>query len=168
MLVGREALMRAGGIESIRHEIIDDCALARRMKGQGPIWLGLTERAASLRLYPRVADIRAMISRSAYAQLGYSPFILAGTVFGMVLLYVVPLAVFAVGGLPAMFGGLIWAVMAVMFQPMLHFYRLSPLWGLTMPLIGVFYTAFTVESAVQHWRGRGGMWKGRAQAIAPT
>jgi hopene-associated glycosyltransferase HpnB len=168
MLVKREALAPAGGIEAIRGEIIDDCALARRLKAQGPIWLGLTERATSLRPYPRVADIRAMVARSAYAQLGYSPFILAGTVFGMVLLYVVPLAVLAVGGLAALFGGLIWAVMTVMFQPMLHFYRLSPLWGLAMPLIGVFYTAFTVDSAVQHWRGRGGMWKGRAQAIAPT
>ena len=168
MLVRREALARAGGIESIRHEIIDDCALARRMKGQGPIWLGLTERAASLRPYPRVADIRAMVARSAYAQLGYSPLVLAGTVFGMALLYIVPLAGFAAGGLGALGGTLAWAAMTAAFQPMLHLYRRSPLWGLAMPAIGVFYAAFTIDSAVQHWRGRGGMWKGRAQAIAPT
>jgi hopene-associated glycosyltransferase HpnB len=168
MLVGREALARAGGIEAIRGEMIDDCALARRLKAQGPIWLGLTERAASLRPYPRIADIRAMVSRSAYAQLGYSPIVLAGTVFGMALLYIVPLAGFLAGGLGALGGALTWAAMTVAFQPMLHFYRLSPFWGLAMPLIGVFYAAFTVDSAVQHWRGRGGMWKGRAQAIAPT
>ena len=42
------------------------------MKRQGPIWLGLTERAVSLRLYPNIVDIRAMVARSAYAQLGYS------------------------------------------------------------------------------------------------
>ena len=168
MLIEREALARAGGIESIRQAIIDDCALARRMKAQGPIWLGLTERAVSLRPYPRIADIRAMVSRSAYAQLGYSPLVLAGTVFGMVALYVVPLASFLAGGLGALGGALAWAAMTIAFQPMLHFYRLSPFWGLAMPLIGVFYAVFTIDSAVQHWRGHGGMWKGRAQAIAPT
>ena len=168
MLVRREALERAGGIDAIRHEIIDDCALARRLKAQGPIWLGLTERAASLRPYLSVADIRAMVSRSAYAQLGYSPLVLAGTVFGMGLLYVAPLAGLVMGGLAAFLGALAWAAMTIMFQPMLHFYRRSPLWGLALPLIGVFYAAFTIDSAVQHWRGRGGMWKGRAQAIAPT
>ena len=168
MLVGREALARAGGIEAVRGEIIDDCALARRLKAQGPIWLGLTERAARLRPYPHIADIRAMVSRSAYAQLGYSPLVLAGTVFGMALLYIVPLAGLAMSGLAALFGAFALAVMAVMFQPMLRLYRLSPFWGLALPAIGVFYAAFTIDSAVQHWRGRGGMWKGRAQAIAPT
>ena len=168
VLVKREALERAGGIEAIRGEIIDDCALGRRLKAEGPIWLGLTNRAESLRPYPRVADIHHMVSRSAYAQLGYSPLVLAGTVLGMMLLYVVLLAGFLSGGLAALVGALSWAVMTVAFQPMLHFYGRSPFWGLALPLIGAFYAAFTIDSAVQHWRGRGGMWKGRAQAIAPT
>ncbi len=165
MLVRRGALERAGGIAAIRSEIIDDCALGRLLKAQGPIWLGLTERAVSTRPYPRIADIRAMIVRSAYAQLGYSPLILLATVLGMVLLYVVPLAGLAVGGLSAVFGALSWTLMTVCFQPILHFYRRSPFWGLALPLIGVFYAAFTIDSAIQHWRGRGGMWKGRVQAI---
>ena len=168
MLVNRAALARAGGIEAIRGEIIDDCALAHLLKAQGPIWLGLTERAVSLRPYPHIADIRHMVSRSAYAQLGFSPLILAGTVFGMALLYLAPLASLAIGGLGALAGALAWAAMTIAFQPMLHFYRRSPLWGLALPLIGLFYAAFTIDSAVQYWRGRGGMWKGRAQAIAPT
>ena len=165
MLVARQALERAGGIAAIRSEIIDDCALGRRLKDQGPIWLGLTDRAVSLRPYPRIADIRAMVARSAYAQLGYAPAVLAGTILGMVLLYIVPLAGLGFGGLSAVFGALTWAAMTVCFQPILHFYRRSPFWGLALPLIGVFYAAFTLDSAVQHWRGRGGMWKGRAQAI---
>jgi hopene-associated glycosyltransferase HpnB len=168
MLVNREALARAGGIEAIRGEIIDDCALARHMKAQGPIWLGLTERAVSLRPYPRISDIRHMVSRSAYAQLGFSPLVLAGTALGMALLYIAPLMGMVLGGLGALAGALAWAIMTIAFQPMLHFYRRSPYWGLALPLIGMFYAAFTVDSAIQHWRGRGGMWKGRAQAIAPT
>lgn len=165
MLVRRDALERAGGIATIRDRIIDDCALGRVLKCQGPIWLGLTDRAVSIRPYPRIADIRAMVARSAYAQLGFSPLTLVGTALGMVLLYVVPVAGLATGGLSAVFGALTWAIMTVSFQPILYFYRRSPFWGLALPLIGVFYAAFTVDSAVQHWTGRGGLWKGRAQAI---
>ena len=166
MLIRRTALERAGGIASIRAEIIDDCAMGRVMKAQGPIWLGLTNRALSMRPYPRLADIHAMVSRSAYAQLSYSPLVLAGTVLGMILLYLAPLAGLFAGGLAAIFGALAWAAMTIAFQPMLHFYGRSPFWGLALPVIGVFYAAFTVDSALQHWRGRGGMWKGRAQALA--
>lgn len=166
MLVRRTALEAAGGIEAIRGEIIDDCALARIMKRRGPIWLGLTEMASSIRPYDGMGEIGRMISRSAYAQLHYSPPLLAGTVAGMLLLYVVPvLAALYPASLSGLFGLLAWLAMAISFQPMLRFYRVSPLWGLALPVIGLVYTAFTVESARQHWRGQGGMWKGRAQAM---
>jgi hopene-associated glycosyltransferase HpnB len=166
MLVKRAALEKAGGIEAIRSEIIDDCALGRLMKKQGPVWLGLTERAVSIRPYPRLADIRRMVVRSAYAELDYSPPKLIGALLGMVLLYVLPVAAFFTGGLLTMSGALCWTMMTTIFQPILHFYRRSPFWGLALPAIGLFYAAFTLDSAVQHWRGRGGMWKGRSQAAA--
>ena len=66
------------------------CDWARKLKSVGPIWLGLTDRARSLRAYPHVSDIRRMVSRSAYDQLRYSPLLLAGTVAGMTLIYLVP------------------------------------------------------------------------------
>jgi hopene-associated glycosyltransferase HpnB len=165
MLARRKALDAAGGIEAIRHNIIDDCALARVMKKQGPIWLGLTDRAVSLRPYEKLTDIRKMVARSAYAQLGYSPLLLLGTVLGLFIVYIAPV----LGALFAMYyvqlaAYLAWAIMALMFQPILRFYRLSPLWGLALPVIGAFYAAFTLDSAIQHWSGKGGMWKGRAQA----
>jgi hopene-associated glycosyltransferase HpnB len=167
MLARRSALEKAGGIEAIRHNIIDDCAMGRAMKAQGPIWLGLTDRAVSLRPYDHISDIRHMVARTAYAQLGYSPLVLAGTLFGLALVYLAPVmtALFA-WGVSQLAGWLAWIIMTVMFQPMLRFYRLSPVWGPALPLIGVFYAAFTLESAIQHWMGRGGMWKGRAQADA--
>ncbi len=165
MLVRREALERAGGVAAIRGEIIDDCALGRLMKRQGPIWLGLTDRARSLRPYESLAAIGRMIARSAYAQLGYSPVLLAGTLAGMGVVYLAAplLTVFAAG--PARLLGLAaWLAMAAAFQPILRFYQRSPLWGLALPAIGALYSLFTVQSAVDSWRGRGGMWKGRAQA----
>jgi hopene-associated glycosyltransferase HpnB len=166
MLVKRAALERAGGIAAIRSEIIDDCALGRVMKAQGPIWLGLTQRAVSIRPYGGVGDIRQMVARSAYAQLGYSPLALLGTLIGMALVYAAAplLALFAHESARAS-GILVWLVMAVAFQPILIYYRRSPLWGLALPLIGWMYAVFTLDSAIQHWRGRGGMWKGRAQAM---
>jgi hopene-associated glycosyltransferase HpnB len=165
MLVRRAALEKAGGIAAIRHNLIDDCALGRVMKRQGPIWLGLTDRAVSLRPYNHIADIRHMVARSAYAQLGYSPLMLIGTLFGLALVYLAPVAAALFGwGISQMAGWLAWLIMAGMYVPMLRFYRLSWLWGLALPLIGLFYAAFTLESAIQHWTGRGGMWKGRAQA----
>lgn len=165
MLARGKALEAAGGLDAIRHNIIDDCALARVMKGQGPIWLGLTNRSVSLRPYPHLGDIRRMVARSAFAQLDYSPILLIGTLIGLSLVYIAPV----LGALFAMYyvqlaAYLAWAIMAVMFQPMLRFYRLSPLWGLLLPVIGAFYAAFTLDSALQHWSGKGGMWKGRAQA----
>jgi hopene-associated glycosyltransferase HpnB len=165
MLVRREALEKAGGLSAIRHNIIDDCALGRAMKAQGPIWLGLTDRAVSLRSYDHLSDIAHMVTRTAYAQLCYSPLVLAGTLLGLALVYLAPVmtALFAWG--PSQLAGwLAWIIMAAIYQPMLRFYRLSPFWGLALPLIGLFYAAFTVQSAIQHWSGRGGMWKGRAQA----
>jgi len=165
MLARRSALDAAGGIDAIRHNIIDDCALARVMKKRGPIWLGLTDRSISLRPYERLADIRKMVARSAYAQLDYSPLLLLGTLAGLFIVYIAPV----LGALFAMYyvqlaAYLAWAIMALMFQPILRFYRLSPLWGLALPVIGAFYAAFTLDSAIQHWSGKGGMWKGRAQA----
>ncbi len=165
MLARREALEAAGGLAAIRGAIIDDCALGAAMKRQGPIWLGLTERARSLRPYASFGEIARMVSRSAYAQLDYSPALLAGTILGMALVYLAGpiLAVFGHG--LARWAGLgAWLAMAIAFQPMLRLYRRSPLWGLALPLIGALYTGFTVWSAVQSWRGRGGQWKGRVQA----
>lgn len=165
MLIRRDALERAGGIAAIRTALIDDCTLGALLKKQGRIWLGLTDRSRSIRPYDGAGVIAAMISRSAYAQLRYSPLMLAGTLVGLALVYGVPpaLALFAAGA--ARLAGLAaWLLMAISFQPIARFYRRSPLWGIALPLIAAFYAGCTLLSAWQHMRGRGGMWKGRAQA----
>ena len=165
MLVRADTLGQAGGIDRIRSALIDDCALAGVLKVRGPIWLGLTERAHSIRAYPDLQDIRRMVARSAYAQLRYSPLILAGVLAGMGVTYLAPplLALFG-SGWPRMFGLAAWLIMAVAFQPTLRFYRVSPLWGIALPAIAFCYTLFTLDSALQFARGKGGLWKGRVQA----
>jgi hypothetical protein len=92
--------------------------------------------------------------------------VLVGTVAAMTLIYVAPPMIALFAGGPGRWAGLAaWLVMALSMQPMLRFYRLSPIWGLALPAIGAVYTLFTVQSAIDVWRGRGGLWKGRVQAI---
>ena len=165
MLVDSAALTKAGGMAAIRGALIDDCALAAALKKTGPIWIGLTERVRSIRAYPGFGDIRRMVARSAYAQLHYSPLLLAGTVVGLALTYLAPVALTLFADGWAQFAGLfVWLLMAFAFRPTLRFYRVSALWGPALPAIALVYMAYTVDSAYQHARGRGGMWKGRAQA----
>jgi hopene-associated glycosyltransferase HpnB len=167
MLVRREALGAAGGIDAIRGALIDDCALGQNLKQAGPIWLGLTARVHSLRAYPRIGDIRRMVARSAYTQLGYSPLLLAATIAGLALTFLAPpLTAFAGTGVARALGILAWAAMALAFQPTLRLYRLAPLWGLALPAIALAYMAFTLDSAYQHARGRGGLWKGRVADVS--
>jgi len=169
MLVRADALAGVGGIASIRGALIDDCSLAAKLKSAGPIWLGLTNRVHSIRPYPTFSDVAQMISRSAYSQLRYSPFALAATVLGMAITFVAPplLTLFA-SGLPRYLGLLAWAAMSLSFVPTLRYYRLSPLWGIALPGIALLYMAYTVNSAYQHFRRRGGHWKGRVHADAPS
>ncbi len=167
MLVHNDALEESGGIDGIRGALIDDCALARQLKAEGPIWLGLTEAVRSIRSYDSFGPIRAMITRSAYAELKYSPLRLLGATLGMAVTFLAgPLLALFASGTAALAGAAAWLMMALALQPTLKLYRLSPLWGLALPLIALAYMTWTIESALQYARGEGGRWKGRIQAAA--
>jgi hopene-associated glycosyltransferase HpnB len=167
VLVRRDALEAAGGISAIRGALIDDCTLGALIKRQGPIWLGLTRRSRSIRPYRSTGEIAAMIARSAYAQLRYSKLLLAGTVLGLALVYgLAPvLSIIARGTAQALAIAAV-VLMVASYQPVLRFYRRSPLWGLALPLVAAFYAWCTLFSVWQHHQGKGGMWKGRVQALA--
>ena len=169
MLVHADALANVGGIASIRNALIDDCSLAEKLKKIGPIWLGLTDRSRSIRPYDTLSDVKRMISRSAYAQLHYSPLLLAATIAMMALTFIAPplLAIFATG-LPRFLGLIVWLTMTISYVPTLRFYRLSPLWALALPGIAALYLYYTINSAYEHIRGRGGQWKGRIHADAAS
>ncbi len=169
VLVERMALERAGGIAAIRGALIDDCSLGALLKRQGPIWLGLTYRSRSIRPYRNISEVGQMIARSAYAQLRYSPLVLAATMLGLGLMFGAPVWLAIAGeGTARATGIAALGLMAAMYQPILRFYRLSPLWGLAQPLVGGFYAGCVLWSGWQHWRGLGGMWKGRVQAHVVT
>ncbi len=169
MLARRAALDQAGGIAAIKSALIDDVALAQRMKPRGAIWLGHTRMAKSRRAYPDFAEIWRMIARTAFVQLRHSAPMLVATVGGLGLLFLVPpaVAIFGSGAARAVgLGG--WALSALLYAPTLRRFRRSLLWAPLLPLIGCFYLAATIGSAIDHWRGRGVHWKGRQyRGVAP-
>jgi hopene-associated glycosyltransferase HpnB len=164
MLARADALARIGGIAAIKDALIDDCALAKQMKQQGPIRLDLAQDSYSLRRYEDMGSIWNMIARTAFTQLNYSAWLLAGTLLGMVLTYLAPPVLALAYGWSAWPACSAWLLLTVMYVPMLRYYR-QPLWlAPLLPLTALFYLGATIASAVRYWQGRGGQWKGRAQA----
>jgi hopene-associated glycosyltransferase HpnB len=167
MLIRPAALQGAGGIAAICGEIIDDCALARRVKRTGGrVGLGLTSDASSIRSYGGFRQIENMISRTAFNQLRHATALLLATAIGLLFTYVLPVALLCSGVPAAMIcGALALGMMARAYIPLLRFYRRNPLWAVSLPLVAVFYLYATLHSAANYWRGRGGEWKGRAQDL---
>ncbi len=173
VLIRREALEAIGGIGAIRGALIDDCSLAALIKAGPPrrqIWLGLARHEVESRRDNRALNsIWHMVSRTAFTQLGYSALALAGTVAGMVFLYLVPPIAVVWGLLDgdvllSLAGIAAWGAMAAAYRPTVLDYG-KPLWmAFTLPLAGALYAAMTLDSAIRHWRGAGGAWKGRVYA----
>ena len=177
VLVRKERLIEAGGVAVIRDAVIDDCALARLVsgpRGEGRLWLGMSQEVRSIRPYDGLKGIWDMVARTAYVQLRQSPLLLLGTVLGMAWLYLGPPAAVGAGigllvvdatsesGLALLVSGAAgWGVMATVYVPMLRWYGLSRRWGIALPVSGLLYTLMTVDSALRSWRGRGGGWEGR-------
>ena len=170
VLVRTDAFAEAGGYGAIRNALIDDIALAKGIKGRGAgghrIFLGLTNEVESLRPYAGIRPVWDMVARTAFTELDHSVWRLAGTLVGMVLTYVVPpvLALSWPWHGSAVVGGLAlaaWALMTVSFVPTLRHQGDRPAIAPLLPIAGVLYSFMTVHSALRHWRGRGGMWKGR-------
>lgn len=169
MLIRRAALARIGGVNAIRNELIDDCALARAVKRDSDIWLGLTDSSRSLRPYETLSEIWSMVTRTAFHHLGYSGLMMIGAVLGMVLIYLAPAGVilaWPLHGDPWALGVSTAAFLAMMiaYAPGLRLYGHGAARGVLLPVAALCYTAMTMDSARRHWLGRGGSWKSRFHA----
>ncbi len=163
ILIRTRALVRIGGVEAVRGALIDDVALATAVKRGGRIWLGHSSLARSIRPYPAIGDIWRMVARTAYVQLRFSLVILLGTTLGMALIWIIPpFATLFGSGLAFWLGLAGWGMLGGSYLPTLRRFGRSPLWAPFLPLVAAFYMAATIGSAVNHYRGRGVAWKGRA------
>jgi hopene-associated glycosyltransferase HpnB len=170
ILVRREALAGIGRIAAIRGALIDDCTLAARVKHGPPrraVWLGLASHAVvSLRDNRSLGSIWRMVKRTAFSQLRNSTLLLIGSVPGMALIYLAgPLALLLspLHGDPLTnsLGAVAWSLSGLAYLPTVRLYRLPGWQALGLPLAAFFYGVMTIDSAIAHWRGRGGAWKGR-------
>lgn len=168
ILIRRQTLVQIGGIQVIRQALIDDCALAEAVKSNstGRIWLGLTDSTRSLRPYDSLATIWDMVARTAYTQLNYSPWLLLGTLIGMTLIYIVPPVGVIVGLLMrnwtiAIASLISYLLMTLAYLPTIRLYRCPQGLAFCLPAIASLYTLMTLDSALRHYQGRGGAWKGR-------
>lgn len=168
ILVRRDSLNRAGGIASIKDRLIDDCALAARIKATGAaIWVGLAMQSHSLRRYDRLAEFWRMVSRSAFVQLKYSAVLLAVSVVGMIVTFIcLPLIILSfpwhASVLAAMVGVMSWTLMCFAYIPTVRHHELKIWRSVTLPLASALYMAMTLHSALRHWLGLGQSWKNRA------
>jgi hopene-associated glycosyltransferase HpnB len=167
ILIHSEALNRIGGLQIIRQALIDDCSLAKAVKStHGKIWLGLSTLTYSLRPYDSLKTIWDMVARSAYTQLNYSPFLLIGSLLGMTLVYLLPPIAIIFGlvlgnWIITLISFIGYLLMTFAYFPIIRFYKCSPVFAFSLPIIAFLYTSMTIDSALQHWQGRGGAWKGR-------
>ena len=170
ILIHSEALNRIGGLQIIRQALIDDCSLAKAVKStHGKIWLGLSTLTYSLRPYDSLKTIWDMVARSAYTQLNYSPFLLIGSLLGMTLVYLLPPIAIIFGlvlgnWIITLISFIGYLLMTFAYFPIIRFYKCSPVFAFSLPIIAFLYTSMTIDSALQHWQGRGGAWKGRVYA----
>ena len=166
ILLRRNVLAPIRGIASIRWEVIDDCALARAVKKNGgKIWMGLTRTSVSLRGYGTFAEIRDLIARTAFTQLRYSFLLLIATLAGLFATYLLAwIAFFTLDEPGWLLASSAISIMTATYGATVRFYGLPWLWALTLPIAAAFYGYATLLSAVRYWLGRGGQWKGRAQA----
>ena len=163
ILLETRLIKEMDGFKAIRNELIDDCALAKRVKSHGcRTWIGLTHSVHSLRSYKNLVGIWNIVARSAFCQLHYSAMLLAGTTVLMLAVFWLPVVGLlspAVSAKIISAGGL--AAMILSYLPTLRFYRQSRGWALALPLIATLYLAMTWSSAIRYWTGAGSPWKGR-------
>jgi hopene-associated glycosyltransferase HpnB len=182
VLLATSALERIGGFSCIKDKIIDDVNLAWQIKALGePIRLALSRsEVESLRVYDSLATIWTMVRRTAFTELRHSWVRLAGTVIGMMVMFVLP-PLWVAGGTVAVLAGMMgwsilsfseavvlafeglcaWTAMTVVYRPAVRFFGLPNAWRWTLPLAGVLYGAMTVDSAVRHVAGIRIGWRDR-------
>jgi chlorobactene glucosyltransferase len=164
----RSAYARIGGHASVRRSVLDDVDLARRAKQLG-LRVRLTDGVGTVRtrMYHGFGEVWRGFSKNALALTGGSVLGAAACATALLLLYVVPLVILAVGAidgrsgwtwrsLPALLIGLMAAQVVIVGGR-----TRRPLWSVALHPASVILLIVILGNSVC-WRLRGhGEWKGR-------
>jgi hopene-associated glycosyltransferase HpnB len=159
ILLEKKWLTKIGGIERIKTALIDDCAMAAAVKGDGGrIWLGFGLNSKSIRPYS-FSDFWTTVARTAFTQLKNSSLLLIGTILAMAVVFLAPpgLAVWGIitGELVvARTGIILWGFLIFFYAPTLMLYKLHPIRGYALPFVAILYLLMTIHSALRFWRGK--------------
>ena len=163
ILIKSHVLDEIGGFAAIRGALIDDCSLAAAVQKSGySTWIGLTHSATSLRPYENLASIWKMVARTAFTQLHHSVLLLCLCIVLMTLAFIVPVLTLISGSLAFQCISFFTLLLQfALFLPVLNYYRIHPVWTLSLPIAGFLYLLMTCDSAKKHIMGDGAEWKGR-------
>ncbi|MFQ5659488.1 MAG: glycosyltransferase [Gammaproteobacteria bacterium] len=163
ILIDQQILDDLGGFAALKSELIDDCALARRVKNRGGrTWIGLTHSVISRRRYDTLRSIWEMVSRTAFTQLRYSTSLLLLCTLLLIAAFCLPvIALFSQEPVTVGVSILDILLMVGSYLPTLKYYGMSGFWGFTLPITAMLYLLMTWSSAINRWYGTGAFWKDR-------
>ncbi len=151
--------------EKIKDKVIDDCNLARLLKKNGSLWLGLTNDVVSKRKYFKLAEIWKMVSRTAFEQLNYSFILVVFSVVSLFFLYLTPFLNLFLLDITKnnlhIINAITILLIIVTSIPTIKFYKLNVLYYFSLPISATFYMFMIVSSAYNHLAKKGNPWKGR-------
>ena len=155
----------------IRNKVIDDCNIAKLLKKNGAIWLGLTNQIKSGRSYKNLNSIWNMVSRTAFEQLNHSLILLFICILGLTIVYLFPLAIIVIillffqldlQHLHLVVVNLTsYILMIRIILPTLKFYGVNQHYALAIPITAILYICMTITSAINYTLFFGNTWKGR-------
>jgi hopene-associated glycosyltransferase HpnB len=168
ILMEARLLEEMGGFHAVKDALIDDCALAGRVKSMGVrTWIGLTHSVVSHRRSTGLADIANMVARTAFTQLRYSTIMLLLCTSLLITAFWLPLAGLFLPLTEAWSMALATcAIMIITYIPTLRFYGLPVSWATLLPFAATLFLAMTWLSAIRYWRGERSRWKGRRYQTA--
>lgn len=168
MAFKRSAYEAIGGHESVKTEVVEDVALARRIKKKGfrmRMYHGGT--AASCRMYGSHREIRQGFRKNFLAGFGYNIFLFTGAGLLHLLVYVFPFVLFTAGlilgfsnaylYLSGVAVALVWMHRVILAR----WFRWSPWYGLLHPVAVLWYQWLGVTVLRDYLQDRTVTWKGR-------
>lgn len=163
----REAYEKIGGHRSVRQQVVEDVALAKKIRRSG-MRMRMYEGVATVncRMYTSEDEIESGFRKNLFAGFGFrlTLFILAGLLH--LCVYVLPFVLLPIAiwdGLPvlAFLAGLAIFIILAHRLALAIWFNWNPLYGFLHPLSVLWFQKLAVKTIYDRWTGRKVTWKQR-------